>query len=168
MPIAQSLLSEFDQEMATTRKTLERVPDAAFAWKPHPKSFSMEDLANHIGQMPAWATVTLKEESFDVSPQGKPVQFPKGASTQEILATFDEGVAAARAALLETSDEQMAQPWSLLGNGQVYFTLPRLAVLRSFTLNHLVHHRAHLGLYLRLNDVPVPAMYGPSADESGM
>jgi len=163
--IASSLLPEFDLEMSNTRKVLERVPDADFAWKPHAKSFSMGELAGHVATIPGWLTATLAAPSFDVCPGGVPAEFPKPASAREALAVLLEGVKESRAALAATSDEAFAQSWSLLENGKPYFTMPRLAVVRSFVMNHLVHHRAQLTVYLRLRDVPVPALYGPSADE---
>lgn len=163
--IASSLLPEFDLEMANTRKVLERVRDADFDWKPHAKSFSMGELAGHVATIPGWMTATLTADSFDVSPGGVPAEFPKPASAREALTLLLEGVKEARAALAATSDEAFAAEWSLLGNGQPYFTMPRVAVVRSLVMNHLIHHRAQLGVYLRLKDVPVPALYGPSADE---
>lgn len=166
--ISQGLLPEFDQEMASTRKTLERVPEGAFSFKPHEKSFSMGDLATHLSNIPGWGTLTLTAESFDVAPGGQPVPQPAARSVKELLKNLDEGVGQARAALAAATDEQMLKGWSLLSNGAVIMTLPRIAVLRSFVMNHLIHHRAQLGLYLRMNGVPVPAIYGPSADENPM
>lgn len=166
--IARMLLPELDQEMAGARKTLERVPEGRFAWKPHPKSYSMIDLATHVANVPGWGTLTITSDSFDVAPGGEPVREPAATSVAGLLEKFDAGVAAARAALEGASDAHLMAPWSLLANGQAMFTMPRVTVLRSFVMNHLVHHRAQLGLYLRLNDVPVPALYGPSADETGM
>ncbi len=166
--IAATLLPELDQEMASTRKTLERIPENRFTWKPHEKSFSMIDLATHVANVPGWGTMTITSDSFDVAPGGVPIKNSAAASVKELLEKLDTGVAAARAALEGASDEHLLAPWSLLGNGQTYFTLPRVTVLRSFVMNHLIHHRAQLGLYLRLNDVAVPAIYGPSADDAGM
>lgn len=164
--IATSLLPEFDLEMANTRKVLERVPEADFAWKPHAKSFSMGELAGHVASIPGWMTSTLVDDAFDVSPGGVPASFPKAASAKEAVAMFDEGVPAARAALEAASDAAFLASWSLLASGEPLFTMPRVAVVRSFVMNHLIHHRAQLCVYLRLKDVPVPALYGPSADES--
>lgn len=164
--IATSLLPEFDLEMANTRKVLERVPEADFAWKPHAKSFSMGELAGHVASIPGWMTSTLVDDAFDVSPGGVPASFPKAASAKEAVAMFDEGVPAARAALEAASDAAFLESWSLLASGEPLFTMPRVAVVRSFVMNHLIHHRAQLCVYLRLKDVPVPALYGPSADES--
>lgn len=165
--IATFLLPEFDLEMANTRKVLERVPETAFSWKPHEKSFSMGELAGHVATIPGWMTSTLVDDSFDVSPGGVPASFPKPASVKEAVSLFDEALAPARAALEATSDAAFAKSWALLANGESLFTMPRVAVVRSFVMNHLVHHRAQLCVYLRLNDLPVPALYGPSADEQG-
>lgn len=164
--IAASLLPEFDLEMANTRKVLERVPEADFAWKPHAKSFSMGELAGHVASIPGWMTATLVDDAFDVSPGGVPASFPKAASAKEAVAMFDEGVPAARAALEAASDAAFLESWSLLASGEPLFTMPRVAVVRSFVMNHLIHHRAQLCVYLRLKEVSVPALYGPSADES--
>lgn len=166
--IAAALLPEFDQEMAGTRKTLERVPEAAFGWKPHARSFSMGDLATHVAHVPTWMSMTLDRDAFDVSPDGEPVKFPPATSVAELLEQYDRGVAEARASLERTTDETFLGSWSLLANGQALFSMPRAAVVRSFVMNHLIHHRAQLTVYLRLNDVPVPALYGPSADEGGI
>lgn len=163
--IARSLLPEFDQEMAGTRKVLERVPEDAFGWKPHPKSFSMGDLATHVANLPTWMSLTLEQDSFDVSPGGEAMKTPPAASRAELLNRFDEALATARASLAAATDDRFAGSWSLLANGQTVFTMPRAAVVRSFVMNHLIHHRAQLCVYLRLRDVPVPALYGPSADE---
>ena len=169
MPIADSILPEFDHEMANTRKTLERVPDDKFAWKPHEKSMTMGHLAGHLAQMPGWGKDTLTTESFDVAPvDGPPVQPSQPKNRQEVLALFDKGVAEVRAALAAAKDDQLLKPWSLLAGGKPIFTMPRIAVIRGMILNHSIHHRAQLGVYLRLNNLPVPAIYGPSADEGKM
>lgn len=164
--VASSLLPEFDLEMAGTRKVLERVKDDDWAFKPHAKSFSMGELAGHVATIPEWLSGTLNAASFDVTPGGVPAEFPRPASAREALTIFLEGVRAARTALESTPDSAFAEPWSLLENGKALFTMPRTAVVRSFVMNHLVHHRAQLAVYLRLRDIPVPALYGPSADES--
>jgi uncharacterized damage-inducible protein DinB len=166
MSISEALLPEFDQEMANTRKTLERVPDDKLTWKPHPKSSAMGALAQHIATMVGWATDTIEKDSFDVAPPGAPpYQPPPVHSRAEVLAVFDEGVSKARTAIAGASDERLLGPWSLLNGGKTVMTMPRIAVIRSFVLNHTIHHRAQLGVYLRLNDLPVPSIYGPSADE---
>lgn len=169
MAISQALLGEFDHEMANARKSIERVPDGKFDWKPHPKSKSMGALAGHIAMLPTWAKMTLETKEFDVNPpSGQRQQMPELKSKAEILAAFDQGVPVARAAIAAASDEAMMQPWTLLNGGKTVFILPRVAVLRAMVLNHVIHHRAQLGVYLRLNDIPVPAIYGPSADENPM
>lgn len=167
MSLNQALLAEFDNEMKSTRKTLERVPEEKFSWKPHAKSMELGRLSTHIAELPGWIPQTFQQESFDVNPPGgRGYQAPQITSRQQLLELFDRNVASGRAALAAASDEQFQQPWSLLNAGQTVFTLPRGAVLRALVMNHIIHHRAQLGVYLRLNDVPVPAIYGPSADES--
>jgi uncharacterized damage-inducible protein DinB len=167
MSIAQSLLPELDQEMAGTRKTLERIPADKFGFRPHEKSFTMISLATHIANMLGWGTTTLKETSFDVAPVGgAPYKEEPAKSVAELLEKFDKGAAEFRAALSEASDDQMMQNWALLSGGNELFKMPRIAVLRGMILNHIIHHRAQLTVYLRMNDVPVPPLYGPSADEN--
>ncbi|MEP6742863.1 MAG: DinB family protein [bacterium] len=167
MGLSKSLLPEFDHEMANTRKTLERVPDEKFNWKPHDKSFHMGGLATHLANLPSWGSLTLSADSFDLAPGGVPVKTPELNSTPAVLQKFDENAAATRAAIAGASDEELFKSWTLQSNGKTIMTLPKIAVLRSFVMNHMIHHRAQLGVYLRLNDIPVPSIYGPSADESG-
>ena len=166
MAISNSLLPEFDNEMKNTRKTLERVPDEKFDWKPHDKSFPMGGLATHLANLPSWGSLTLSSDLFDVAPEGKPMKMPELNSTKDVLQKFDENVTATRAAIVGASDEDLFKPWTLQSNGNTLMTMPKIAVLRSFVMNHMIHHRAQLGVYLRLNDIPVPSIYGPSADES--
>jgi uncharacterized damage-inducible protein DinB len=169
MPMSAALLPEFDHEMATTRRTLERVPAEKLGWKPHEKSMTLGRLATHIAEMPGWAIPTLNEESLDLAPPGAPPYQPVTKETvADIVAYFDENVAAARAAIAGASDESLMQSWSLLMGGKAVFTMPRIAVLRSMIVNHVIHHRGQLSVYLRLNDAPVPSIYGPSADEGKM
>ncbi len=169
MPITDFLLPEFDQEAASTRKVLDRCAEDKFGWKPHPKSWTMAQLATHITNMVGWAVDTVTKDSFDISPPGAPPYKEDPAKTKaELLAKFDKNAAAARAAIAKTTDEQWMKSWSLLAGGKPLFTMPKIAVVRSFVMNHCIHHRAQLGVYLRLNDIPVPAVYGPSADEQGM
>jgi uncharacterized damage-inducible protein DinB len=166
MPLNQALLPEYDQEMANTRKTLERVPEDKFDWKPHQKSFSMGALATHLATLPSWGVITIQKESFDVAPEGEPPPRAELAtSVEDLLQRFDQNVASTREALAAASDEELLKSWTLLKGGRAIFSLPRIAALRSFVMNHNIHHRAQLGVYLRLNDVPVPSIYGPSADE---
>jgi uncharacterized damage-inducible protein DinB len=169
MKISETLLPEFDQEMANTRKVLERVPAAKFSWKPHPKSFAFGALAAHIANMVEWAELTLQRDSFDYAPPGAPpYKTPEFASSEDLVAAFDKSVVQARSALSAADDARMMAPWTLMAGGQALMTMPRVAVIRTFVMNHIIHHRAQLGVYLRLNDISVPAIYGPSADEGGM
>ena len=166
MALSEALLPEFDHEMANTRRTLERVPEDKFTWKPHAKSGTMIWLASHLANLPGWVGITMEQSSFDMAPGGKEMPPPPPAgSHKELLEMFDKNVAAARAAIAAASDAQLLTTWSLMSAGNVILTMPRIAVLRSFIMNHSIHHRAQLGVYLRLNDIPVPALYGPSADE---
>lgn len=163
MALVDALLPEFDHEMAVTRTVLERVPEEKFDWKPHAKSFSLGALATHVATLPTWGTETLTRAEFDIGVgQQPPMALP---SRKEVLATFDKNVADARAALAGKSDAELMSMWSLKRNGRTIFSMPKTTVLRSFVLNHLVHHRGQLTVYLRLLDVPVPSIYGPSADE---
>ena len=167
MALADALLPEFDQEMAGTRKTLERVPDDKLEWQPHPKSTTLGGLATHLGNLPTWAIYTLTQDSLDLAPEGKPApRLEPAKSRDELLKTFDENISKARAAIAAASDQELFKPWSLLHSGKTLLTLPKIAVLRGFVMNHNIHHRAQLGVYLRLNDIPVPSIYGPSADEN--
>jgi uncharacterized damage-inducible protein DinB len=163
---SEMILPEFEQEMANTRKTLERVPDEKFDWKPHEKSFSLGGLATHLANIPSWTVNAFEKDELDIAPPGAPpFRMEQAKSTADLLAAFDKNVAEARAALTGASDELWFGNWSLLRGGNIIMTLPRAAVMRGFVMSHLIHHRAQLGVYLRLLDVPVPAIYGPSADE---
>lgn len=163
--LSQAILPEFDHEMANTRKSLERVPEDKLSFRPHPKSMSLGGLATHLSNINHWAEAIVGMDSFDVS--GAPPN-PELKSRAEILAAFDRNMATARKAIASVTDGDMMKPWSLIAGGKKIFALPRIAVLRSFILNHTIHHRAQLGVYLRMNDVPVPSIYGPSADEGNM
>jgi uncharacterized damage-inducible protein DinB len=166
MKLNESLLPEFDKEMANTRKVLERVPEEKLSWKPHQKSYSMEDLATHLANLPSWTMITLTQDSIDMAPpDGNPPPRPQANTREEILELFDKNIAAARETIANTADAEFFKSWSLLSGGKTIFTMSKIAVLRSFVLSHNVHHRAQLCVYLRLNDIPVPAIYGPSADE---
>lgn len=166
MTLSELFLPEFDNEMKGTRRTLERVPESKFAWKPHEKSGSMGWLAGHLSNLPWWATITVNQDSLDLMPGGKPLpQFAPPATTAELLANFDAKCAEGRAAIAGASDEALRKPWTLYKNGQQLLVMPKFVVLRNFVLNHIIHHRAQLGVYLRLNDIAVPSIYGPSADE---
>jgi uncharacterized damage-inducible protein DinB len=166
MTYAQSILPEFDKEMASTRKVLERIPEDKLDWQVHPKSHTIGWNANHLADLPNWLAVTLTKPSLDIAPVGgEPYRIPALSSRAEILARFDQNVAAAREAITTIKDEEAGQMWTLARAGNPMFTMPRPAVVRGMVLNHMIHHRAHLCVYLRLNDIPVPGMYGPSGDE---
>jgi len=162
MALKDTLLSEFDHEMGTTRRLLERLPDAQLGWKPHEKSMSLGGLATHLCNLPNWGTTILNDLSYDVA--AGPPNVTAASSRSEILQSFDTAVAKTRASLDKTDAELGAQ-WKLTRGEQEMFSLPRAAAFRSFVLYHTVHHRGQLSVYLRLNDVPVPAIYGPTADE---
>jgi uncharacterized damage-inducible protein DinB len=166
MTIGQSMLPEFDQEMQNTRKTLERVPDDKWNWKPHDKSGTLSWLAGHVGTVPEWITMTINTEELDYAPVGGPAfEPPKIGNRKEVLAAFDKGAAEARTALAGVSDADLMKGWKLLAGGQEIFTMPRMACIRGMCMNHMIHHRAQLTVYYRLLGVPVPGLYGPSADE---
>ena len=165
MSIAQMLLPEFDMEMANTRKMLERVPDGKFDYKPHQKSMSLGRLAAHTGEIPSYASATIRFERMDFT--GEEKQFSP-ATRKELLDAFDKNVAEARELLSKVSDEELMKTWTLTYKGQQIFAMPRVAVLRSMVMSHLIHHRAQLGVYLRMNNVEIPGMYGPSGDEMNM
>ena len=160
--IKDGLVAEYDHEMGTTRKLLERLPEAQLSWKPHEKSMSLGGLATHVANIPHWAGLILNEPFFDLaaappSPEAK-------TSREDILNLFDESTRRARVSM-DKSDAEYAARWALKRAGQEMFSMPRIAAFRSFVLSHIIHHRGQLSVYLRLNNVPVPAIYGPSADE---
>lgn len=169
MGLSSTLLPEFDYEMGNTRKSLERVPEDKLDWKPHVKSMSFREIATHMANLLSWTMLTIEQDSFDMAPPGEdPPPVDPAGSLESALAMFDKNVAAARAAIEDASDEHLLAPWALLHGGNEIFKMPRVAVLRSMIMNHMIHHRAQLGVYLRLNDVALPSMYGPTADEGGM
>lgn len=166
--IRDSLLPELDQEFATTRTLLALVPAAQTAFRPHPKSWTLGELALHLANLLTWLPMTLKATEFDLDPPGGPrVVSPKFESVRATLAFFDETSRAARAALAKATDAELLVPWTLKKHGQAMFSLPRAACLRSFVMNHLIHHRGQLTVYLRLVNVPLPPVYGPTADLTG-
>ena len=162
MSMIEALLPEFDREMTTTRKVLERVPNESLAWKPHPKSFSIGELASHVAALPTFATETLNRSEFEIGNLRPPVALP---SRTDVLAAFDASTGAARAALAGKSDAELMAIWTLKRNGTPLYSMPKAVVLRSLVMSHVIHHRGQLSVYLRLLDVPVPSIYGPSADE---
>lgn len=152
--------------MANTRRYLERVPDGQFSWKPHAKSRAMGSLAHHLAAIPTYMGRTLETDSLDLGQPRPPA--PESANQKELLETFDRNVVTARAKLAAAKDDVLMKPWTLTVGPKTVFTLPKVAVLRSMVFSHIIHHRGQLGVYLRLKDVPLPAIYGPSADESGL
>ena len=167
MAIIDLLLPEFDRETGTTRRLLERVPETAFAFKPHDKSMTLGRLASHVADLPTWVANVMGRDSFDLAAQPED-HTRQAASTNELLSFFDENVAAARLLLVDVIDGVLTAPWTLKKGNQDLFTLPRIAMLRYFVMNHLIHHRGQLTVYLRVQDVPLPAIYGPSADEGSL
>jgi uncharacterized damage-inducible protein DinB len=160
MSLSQMFLPEFDQEMQTTRRVLERVPGDRGTWKPHERSFSVAHLAQLVSWMPGWITNALTQTQLDLARAGG----YSNQKTEELLGQFDRHVTEARAALAAATDADFQVPWSLVMGERVLFTLPRAAIIRQ-NINHLVHHRGQLTVYLRLLDIPVPSIYGPTADE---
>jgi uncharacterized damage-inducible protein DinB len=162
MPFSQALLPEFDEEMKNTRKILECVPDGKFDYQPHPKSMTLGRLATHVAELPSWTTFTLDREVLEMTPDWKP-NF--ASSRAELLEMFDKNVTAARAKIEAATDEDWQVIWTFKWQGKTIMSMPRSVVMRSTIMNHLIHHRAQLGVFLRLNDVEFPGMYGPSADD---
>ena len=162
MSFSQTLLPEFDEEMKNTRKILDCVPDGKFDYQPHPKSMTLGRLATHVAELPSWASFTLDREVLEMTPDWKP-NF--AASRAELLEIFDKGVAQSREKIVAATDEDWKKIWTFKFAGKTIFSMPRSMVVRSTVMNHLVHHRAQLGVFLRLNEVEFPGMYGPSADE---
>jgi len=164
MSIISSMLAEFEHENTTTRKVLERVPEDKFGWKPHEKSWTLAQLASHVASVPSWAAPVVTDTKLELSPDFKPFV----ATTRKALLEYWEGnVAAAKKALSSISDSDLMVNWKMVAGGQTIIDQPRAAVLRGVIFNHGIHHRGQLSVYLRLLNVPVPAMYGPSADEAG-
>ena len=169
MAIRDGILAEFNSEMATTRRTLERVPEGKNDWKPHEKSMTLGRLAGHMADLPSFAVRAFESDTFDVRPAPGAPPRPQPlvmTSRQQLLEAFDSNVAAAREAISKASDEDFMKTWSIVAGGKPMMSLPKLAVVRTFTLSHLIHHRGQLSVYLRLNNELVPAIYGGSADEN--
>jgi len=166
MSLSATILPEFDLEMANTRKVLESVSDDKLRWQANSKLNTIGWVANHLAEIVGWVEGTLTQDAWDLHPaDGEPYESPKLTSRQEILDLFDANVAAARQQIEATSDEAFRKSWSLLSGGKAMITMPKIGVIRTWVLNHTIHHRAHLCVYLRLNDVTVPGMYGPSNDQ---
>ncbi len=162
MTFAERLLLEYDEEMGKTRKMLERVPDDKLGWKPHEKSMTLGRLASHVADFPTWALTTIQVDTLDIKPEDMPAPL---TSKAQILEKFDKDLSNARQAIARLSEDQLAVIWRMNFGGQTLIERPRGAVLRDVVMNHMVHHRGQLSVYLRLLDVPVPGMFGPSADE---
>ena len=165
MTIAESVLPEFDREMGLTRRVLERVPEGQFAWKPHEKSTTLGRLAEHLTEMPQWLAVSITEPGIDLG-TGRPPEYKAPDTRAAVLAQFDKHVAMGRSALVGRTDAELMAPWTLKNQGKEIFTMPKAAVIRGFCLNHMIHHRGQMMVYLRLLNVAVPSVYGPSADEN--
>jgi uncharacterized damage-inducible protein DinB len=165
MSIVENLLPQFDHEMTTTRTLLERLPEAQGTWKPHPKSSSLGELAVHIAGIPAYCQFILQQSELDINPPGGSA-FPKKSftTTAVLLTLFDDSVRTGRAALAAASDAEMLEPWTLKNAGAVIFTMPRVAVYHAMVMSHLIHHRGQMTVYARMNNVPLPSIYGPTAD----
>jgi uncharacterized damage-inducible protein DinB len=162
MTLAERLTPELENEIRTTRKLLERVPEEKFTWAPHAKSMPLGRLASHVAEIPSWVTSAVQLEILDIDANTKPFL---AASREELLSRFDSDSSEAAKALRSASDEHLAKKWTLKFQGQDVFTTPREDVIRTWVLNHMIHHRGQLSVYLRLLDIPVPSIYGPSADE---
>ena len=163
--IASRVLPEFDSEMAVTRRVLERAPAASFAWRPHEKSMTLGGLCTHIARIPQWGVAILAYDGFDMVRDAGERQVEK-TTVVDLLNTFDSLVKDARTRLSASTDPELLAQWSLKRNGEVLMSMPRMASFKSFAINHLIHHRGQLSVYLRLLNVPLPPIYGPSADES--
>jgi len=163
MTIAQALLPEFDREMATTRRMLERFPEDKVEWRPHETCMTMGRLAGHVAELAGWTIVTMAQDRLELDPNNYNPSIVK--SREETLKQFDETVKTARAALAGAGDETFMKPWTFIAGGKTVFTMPKVAVLRSFVMNHMIHHRGQLAAFYRIAGVPVPSLYGPSKDE---
>ena len=166
MALVDALLPEFDHEIASTRRLLDRLPDDQLAWKPHAKSMALGALAEHLGQLGVWGELTLTQSAVDLETTARPPGYQPMTVKADILAHFDGRMAAARAALVGRTDAELMAPWTLRRGAQEFFTMPKASCWRTFVMNHLIHHRGQLTVYLRELDVPLPSIYGPSADEA--
>lgn len=167
MAIRDSILPEFKHEMRSTRLMIELVTDELASWRPHEKSYSAGELALHLSNLPRWAVISVTGTSFDLDPkEGGGTPKRTWESTAKTLEIFDENVANARSLIEAASDEDLMVGWSLLNGGETIFTMPRVAVLRSFVMNHMIHHRGQLSVYMRMQDVRLPEIYGPTADSA--
>ena len=165
MPMSQSLLAEMDHEMAGTRRVLERVDESQLAWRPHEKSMTLGRLASHLAELPKWVRMVIEQDSLALDGNYQPLTL---GSRQEMLDLFDGNVVEGRRLLGGASDETLMRPWRLLSKGNEVLNLPKIGVLRTMVMNHTIHHRGQLTVYLRMTGSPVPGLYGPSADEPRM
>jgi len=165
MTIRDELLPEFDAEMAATRRLLDRLPEDALAWAPDEKSFTLGGLASHLAQIPRWGRAILEREFYDMAGADGNSRTADGRSRADILAAFDEHVGAVRRALVDRSEAELLAPWSLRRGDQTVMSMPRIVAIRRFLVNHAIHHRGQLSVYLRMRNVPLPPTYGPTADE---
>jgi len=163
MAIAKGLLPEFDHEMATTRKMLERFPEDKVEWRPHETCMPLGRLAGHVAELAGWVTVTMNQDKLEMDPDNYKANII--TSLADALKQFDDTVSSARAAIAGASDETFMKPWTFVARGQTVFTMSKVAVLRTFVMNHLIHHRGQLAAFYRIAGVPVPSLYGPSKDE---
>lgn len=164
MALADTLLPEFDQETAATRRLLTRAPEADFEWRPHDRSFTLGGLCTHLATIPHWGAQILERDGYDLVTDAV-ARNTATATVADVLETFDRHVTAARAALVAAGDAGVTAPWALSRDGTALFTQPKLGAFRTFVISHLIHHRGQLSVYLRLRNVPVPPVYGPTADE---
>lgn len=164
MPLIDALLPEFDREMGQTRKVLDRVPDDQFEWRPHPTSMTLGRLAEHLTEFPLWATMTMTQSALDISTL-RPADYKSPTARAEVLAMFDANRKTGRAHLANKTDGEFDAPWTLKAGGKEMFTMPKASVMRTFVLNHMVHHRGQMTVYLRMLGVPMPSIYGPSGDQ---
>ena len=165
MPIAEAVIPEFDHEMGTTRRLLDRVPEAEFDWRPHEKSMTLGQLSGHLANLPYWCRLILEGTSYDLSAPGNERRAQPPVSRAALVKEFDEKVAAARGLLVKMTDPELMVYWTLKSGDHEILTMPRISVVRSLFLNHSIHHRGQLTVYLRLKNVPQPPIYGPTADE---
>jgi uncharacterized damage-inducible protein DinB len=164
MAISKSLIPELEMEAAVTRRLIERVPEDKLGWKPHEKSMPLGRLATHLAELPGWGKVTIAQDVLDIGEGFTPTIL---GSVQEILHLFDKNVTDFKELLANTPDEEFMKIWTMKYKGQEVFSSPKIGVVRGTVMNHMVHHRGQLTVYLRLNEVPLPMTYGPSADETG-
>lgn len=165
----RNLLAAFDQIVAGSRTTLEAVPGDRMDWRPHEKSWTLGELATHLANLPNWTMATLSMSEFDIDPEGGgPPPIPPLGSAAELVAALDQSATAARGMIEGCSAEDLESPWTMLVSGEARFTLPKRVVLRTFIMDHMIHHRAQLGVYLRMLDVPLPQLFGPTADSPDM